>query len=330
MSFETQNVERKVLLILRILSESKSPMGARVIARKLLDYGVELSERAVRYHLKITDEKGLTDGLGRDGRTITQAGIEELKSALVSDKVGFVISKIELLAYRTTFDWKKRSGNVPVNTTFFPKAEFRQALKLMKEAFSAGLCVSELVAVAEEGESLGEVVVPEGKTGFATVCSIIVNGVLLKAGVPMDSRFGGILQIRQKRPLRFVELIEYSGSSLDPSEIFITSRMTNVTEVMKNGDGKILANFREIPALCRPLVEEVIDGLAKCGLYGLIQMGNTSESICEMPVGLNKVGIVLQGGLNPVAAAVEAGIDGINKAMSNIIDYRQLRSINDL
>jgi repressor of nif and glnA expression len=146
----------------------------------------------------------------------------------------------------------------------------------------------------------------------------------------MDSRFGGILQIRQKRPLRFVELIEYSGSSLDPSEIFITSRMTNVAEAAKNGNGKILANFREIPAICRPLVEEVIDGLAEARLNGLIQMGNTSESICEMPVGLNKVGVVLQGGLNPVAAAVESGINGINKAMSSLIDYRQLRSISDL
>ena len=51
---------------------------------------------------------------------------------------------------------------------------------------------------------------------LATVCSIVVNGVLLKNGIPMDSKFGGIVQISRGEPLRFVKLIHYSGSSLDP------------------------------------------------------------------------------------------------------------------
>ena len=33
----------------------------------------------------------------------------------------------------------------------------------MKPIFKAGLCVSDLVAVAGEGETVGEIVVPEGK-----------------------------------------------------------------------------------------------------------------------------------------------------------------------
>ena len=121
MGYERHEVERKVLAILKILSESTEPMGARVIAQRLQDYGVDLKERAVRYHLKIMDERGLTRLIGRDGRLITESGIEELKSALVSDKIGFVIGKIELLAYQTTFDWKKRRGQVPINVSLFPK-----------------------------------------------------------------------------------------------------------------------------------------------------------------------------------------------------------------
>jgi repressor of nif and glnA expression len=127
----------------------------------------------------------------------------------------------------------------------------------MADAFSHKLCASQLVAIAREGEMLGDMLVPEGSVGVATVCSIVINGVLLKEGIPMDSRFGGLLQMRRKSPWRFTDLIEYSGSSLDPSEIFITSRMTSVSEVIKTGDGKILANFREIPAVCVPLAEEV-------------------------------------------------------------------------
>ncbi len=322
--FETQEVERKVLSILKILRDSQEPLGARVIARRLKDYGIELGERAVRYHLKLTDGQGLTRTVGRDGRLITESGIDELKSALVRDKVGFAISRIELLAFRTTFDWEKRTGSIPVNVSLFPKEKFAAALQAMKPAFAAGLCVSDLVAVAGEGERLGEITVPQGRLGLATVCSIVVNGSLLKAGVPIDSRFGGILQMRNHQPLRFVELIHYAGSSLDPSEVFIRAKMTSVSETAIGGSGKILANFREIPALCHPTAEEVVAKLGEAGLGGLLLMGHTSEPVCEIPVELNRIGVVLLGGLNPVAAAEEAGIEAENHAMSTVIEYQNL------
>ena len=222
---DSHEVERKTISILRVLSESSQPLGAKLIARRLKEHGVELGERAVRYHLKLMDERGLTRPLQRrDGREITPLGIEEVNNALVADKVGFVLEKIELLTFRTSFDIERRSGLVPVNVSFFPKKRFAEALQVMKKVFRAGLCVSDLVAVAEEGERLGEALVPEGKVGLATICSLIINGSLLKAGIPIDSRFGGVLQIRNNRPLRFVDLIYYSGSTVDPSEVFIQLR----------------------------------------------------------------------------------------------------------
>ena len=102
MAFESQGVERKELAIMKILSDSQEPLGARVIAHHLKEYGLELGERAVRYHLKLMDERGLTKLLGqRDGRVLTEKGSEEIQSALVQDKVGFAISKIETLSFRT-------------------------------------------------------------------------------------------------------------------------------------------------------------------------------------------------------------------------------------
>lgn len=331
MGFETQDVERKVVSILKILSDSRDPLGARVIAERLKDHGVELGERAVRYHLKLMDERGLTNLVGRrDGRLLTERGIEEVRSARVKDKIGFAISRIELLAFRTDFDLEKHSGLIPINVSFFPKEKFKKAIQAMKPAFEEGLSVSNLVAMAPEGERLGELVVPQGKMGLATVCSIVINGSLLKAGVPMDSRFGGLLQIRNHRPLRFVELIHYSGCSLDPSMIFIKAKMTSVKEAANTGNGKILANFREIPVLCRPIAEEVINKLKEAGLKGLIVMGDTSEPVCEVPVELNKIGMVLLGGLNPVACAEEAGIGAENRAMSTIMEYQDLINFEEL
>jgi len=328
--FEIQDVERKTIAIMRILRDSPEPLGARVIAQSLEDHGVGLGERAVRYHLKLMDERGFTESLGRDGRVLTHLGLEELENALVNDKVGFVASKIELLAYQTDFDLDKRQGKVPVNVSFFPEKRFKKAIEVMKEAFQAGICVSDLVAIARQGEKLGGIFVPQDKIGLATVCSIVVNGALLRAGVPMNSKFGGILQIKNHKPLRFVELIQYAGSSLDPSEIFITSRMTSVGRVAEEGEGKILANFRETPAMCQSLAEKVVAGLKEANLNGLLIMGEVSKSLCEVPVELNKVGMILTGGLNPIAAAVESGIEVENHAMSTVMEYQDLVKFREL
>ena len=328
---DSYEVERKVISILRVLSESPQPLGARLIARRLKDYGVELGERAVRYHLKLMDERGFTRPLDRrDGREIAPLGIEELNNALVADKVGFVLERIELLAFRTSFNVERRSGLVPVNVSLFPKDKFTEALQTMKGAFEVGLCVSDLVAMASEGEQLGDVPVPKGKVGLATVCSVIINGSLLKVGIPMDSRFAGVLQIRNNRPLRFVDLIYYSGSTVDPSEVFIRAGMTNVWGVVREGGGKVLANFRKLPARCLPLAEEVTNQLKEVGLGGLIMMGNPSESVCGISVGLNRVGMILLGGLTPVAAAIEAGIEAENKAMSTLLEYQDLIKFHNL
>jgi HTH-type transcriptional regulator, global nitrogen regulator NrpRI len=327
---EVQDAKRKVIAILKVLQDSKEPLGARIIAQRLKSYGIELGERAVRYHLKITDERGLTRLVGRDGRLIIPAGEEELKSALVRDKVGFAISRIELLAFRTNFDPNRRAGLVPVNVSFFPEERFAEALKIMKPVFEKGLCVSDLVITARAGEKIGDGIVPKGKTALGTICSVVINGTLLKAGVPMDSRFGGIMEIKNHKPVRFVELINYAGSSMDPSEVFIRARMTSVLEVARKGEGKLLANYREIPALCRPIVENVVAQMKEVGIGGLLTMGNASEPVCEIPVELNRIGVVLLGGLNPVAAAEEAGIETDSHAMSTLVSYQSLTNIKKL
>jgi len=329
---DSREVEREKLAILRVLGSTSGSLGSQVIARRLRDeHGIELSERAVRYHLRLLDQQGLTSKVSRrSGRSVTPAGLDELGNALVSDKVGFVSDKIELLAYQSTFDAEKQIGFIPVNISFFQASEFKDALKAMTPAFKAGICVADKVAVAEAGGSLGGVLVPEGYTGLATVCSIVINGTLLKAGVPMDSRFGGTLQYRQNRPWRFTDLIYYSGSSLDPSEIFIASRMTGVAETARRGAGKILANFREVPAMSLPLVRDMMAKLEKAGIRGLVALGESGKPVCEVPVGLNKVGLVLTGGLNPVAAAAEAGFSTRNRAMSGLMDFRLLQSFWDV
>ena len=329
--FKPEDIERKVLLILKILHESPEPLGARVISRRMAEHNVQLSERTVRYHLKLMDERGLTNLVGRrDGRIITEQGFAEISDARVQDKIGLSISRIDILSFKTTFDVKKKCGLVPVNISFFPQEQFARALKIMKPVFKKKLAVSSRVAVAEAGKMMGDIAVPDGKVGFATVCSIVINGVLLKHGIPIDSKFGGILQMRKGEILRFVELIHYAGSSLDPSEIFIRGKMTSVRDVVKNGEGKILANFREIPALSRALVNRVMDDFAAAGINGILSIGNTGHPVCQTHVDVNKIGMILIGGLNPVAAACEEGFPVDNKAMSTVMEYEKMRDVETL
>jgi len=322
--------EKKIIAILKVLSESSEPLGSITIARQLERHGIFLSERGVRYHLRITDERGYTQPMGRDGRMLTVGGLEELRMALAPEQVGFMHDKLELLAFQTTFEPQKRTGQLPINTSLIDKDRFKEALAAMKVVFEAEFCVSHLVVMAAEGEKLGSVVVPAGKVGLATVCSAAINGVLLKDGIPIESRFGGVLEIRQGEPRRFVAIINYNGTSLDPSEQYIRAGMTDVSQAAETGIGKILANFREIPAPSRSLVEETIDSLREAGIDGVYVLGNTSEPVCQITVGLNRVGMVLLGGLNPVCAAVEAGIEVENVAESGIVDYQQLINFSEL
>ena len=327
---EAAETEKKIVQILSILSESPEPLGSITIARELESRGVFLSERAVRYHLRIMDERGFTRPAGRDGRTITQAGLDEIREALAPEHLGFIREKLEMIAFETTFDPVRKTGLLSINTSLIDKDRFKDAIAAMTPAFRAGLCVSDLVARATEGEKLGSVIVPAGKIALGTVCSVVQNGVLLKAGVPTDFRFGGLLEVRNSRPRRFVAVIEYAGTSLDPSEQFIRARMTTVGETARTGNGKIIGVFRTIPAPARGILEEKIAQLKEAGIHGTYAVGATSEPVCQVPVGLNRIGVVQLGGLNPVAAAVEAGIPIDSIAESGLIDYQRLVRVEEL
>ena len=322
--------ERKIVAILEILAESSEPLGSITIARELEKRGISLSERAVRYHLRTADERGYTQPAGRDGRMITQAGLDEIREALAPAHLGFIREKLETLAFQTTFDPRKKSGLLSINTSIVGKERVKDIIAVIKPVFKAKLAVSDLIAMASEGEKLGSVIVPPGKAGFGTVCSVVTNGVLLRGGVPTDYRFGGLLEVRNSMPRRFVAIIEYAGTSLDPSEQFIRARMTSVNDVVRSGSGKILGVFRTMPAPARNILEEKLEYLKEAGIHGVYAIGGTSESICQIPVGVNRIGVIQLGGLNPIAAAVEAGFEIESTAESGLIEYERLIRVSDL
>jgi repressor of nif and glnA expression len=321
---------RTIFAILNVLNRQHDKiLGSREISRQLKSHGIELTERTVRYHLRILDERGLTKVFGKEGRMITPKGKEELSQSLVSDKVGFIISKIETLSYLTNLDLEKGEGDIILNVSLFPEERLKEALKVMKPVFSSPYVMSDRVVLQRGGEKIGDAPVPDGKIGFGTVCSVTINGIFLKAGIPVTSKFGGVLQINSE-PVRFTSLISYEGSSLDPLEIFIKSRMTDVIGAVRNQAGKILASFREIPVVSLDRVRQLSERLKRKDMGGVLIIGNPNQSLLEMPVGFDKAGIIIVGGLNPVAALEEAGIPTISKAMSTLYKFSDLVKFKDL
>lgn len=321
---------KTMLSILKILDANPDQiLGSGAISKQLRMHGVELTERTVRYHLRILDERGFTKVFGKEGRMITPKGKEELTQALVSDKIGFVISKIETLSYLTNLDLETQEGNIILNISYFPEEKLESAVKLMKPVFSSPYVMSKMVILKKSGEKIGDVIVPDGQIGFGTVCSVTINGIFLKAGIPVTSRFGGVLQINSE-PVRFTALIAYEGSSLDPLEVFIKSKMTDVMGAVGNYSGKILASFREIPVVSIEKAAQLKEALYDKGIGGILLIGNPNQPLLEMPVGLDRAGMIIVGGLNPIAALEEGGISTTTKAMSTLYPFSELVAFHEL
>jgi len=322
-------MNKTMFSILTVLDKQSDIIGSKEISKHLKLHGVELTERTVRYHLKILDERGLTKVFGKAGRRITQKGREELTQSHVSEKVGFVINRMESLSYMTSFDMDRQEGDIILNVSYIHNKDLKDALKVMKPVYKSPYIMSDRLVIAGEGEKIGDVIVPEGKTGLGTVCSVTINGIFLKAGIPLVSRFGGVLQIEGSEPSRFTALISYEGSSLDPLEIFIRSKMTDVSGAVKNGSGRILSSFREVPVVGVDEAKSLAKRISDIGVGGILHIGNPNQPLLEMPVGIDKAGIVIVGGLNPIAAVEEAGIPTESKAMSTLYEYSKLISFKE-
>ncbi|MCD4812654.1 NrpR regulatory domain-containing protein [bacterium] len=326
----SDKTEKKRLSILRILQDSEKCLSSSKITRQLQSMGYDISGRTVRLYLMKLDREGLTNNHGKRGRRITDLGVKELSNAKVYEKIGLMAAKIDQLTYQMNFNLLQKSGSVVINISMLAIDKLLQSVPLIKNVFEAGYAMGKLLALFGPGERVGELSVPEGFVGIGTVCSVTLNGVLLTHGIPTNSRFGGLLEIQDKHPTRFVELIHYEGTTLDPLEIFIRSGMTDYIGATTAGNGRIGAGFREIPADSRDQVIKLAQQLKKIGLGGFLAIGWPGQPLLDIPVSEGRAGIVVIGGLNPIAILEENGLRLHSHAMASLVDYQSLFSFKEL
>lgn len=320
-------VQRKLIEILRIINENHEPIGARLIADKLNERGYPIGERGVRYHLRILDERGLTKRQGYDGRIITEQGIHELSDALVGDRVGFIITRIEKLIYDTTFDLRTGEGKVIINMSIIDKNDFDKTIELLRHVIYNGYSFSPYIKLIEEGTYISDFKIPEGKIGLATMCSITVDGILLKNGIPVNPKYGGILEVKERKPVSFEDIIVYSGTSIDPMRIFISKKMTRVLDAVNTGSGKLLANLREIPASAASEAEKILRSVLHARIGSIAEVGKPGKPLLNAPIDAGKVGVVVYAGTNAMAAAEEMGLKVTTYPISTIIDFKELKKL---
>ncbi len=326
----TDRIERKRLSILKVLQQSRKPLGSKAITEQLVNMGMDISERTVRFHLLALDQQSLTENIGRQGRRITDKGILELSKARIFEQVGFLAAKIDQMTYRMSFDLSRLAGTVVINTSLVETRSLDEAYPLMKSVFEKGFAMGKLLTIFEPGEQVGDLIVPVNYVGIGTVCSITLNGVLVAHGIPTVSRFGGLLEIENWKASRFTAIINYDGTSLDPLEIFIKSGMTDYMGATTDGNGQIGASFREVPAASRERVVELAEQVERVGLGGFMAIGWPGQPLVEIPINEGRVGAIVIGGLNPVAILEEAGIPVYSRALSALVDYSRLFSYETL
>ncbi len=325
-----EHIEKRRLLILKILKEADAPLGSDVITEKMKCLGYDISERTVRFHLLAMDKEGYTQYIGKRGRKITDKGKLEIPNAMVHQKIGFLNAKIDQMTYLMNFNLKTLQGSVVVNTSLIERKDLEANFPSVQKVFAKGYAMGRLLTLYPPGSRAGETEVPKGFVGLGTICSITVNGVLLSQGIPMYSRFGGLLELREAKPTRWTAIINYGGTTLDPLEVFIRSGMTDYLGATQTGNGQIGASFRELPAASRDRVLEIAATLEKIGLGGFMDIGWPGQPLLEVGVDENRLGAIVIGGLNPVAILEESGVKVYSRALSGLVEFKKLFPFEEL
>ncbi len=319
--------QRKLVEILRILSESNGEVGARKIAEELNRRGYNLGERATRYHLRMLDERGFTKKHGYLGRVITPLGEEEMKHALVSDRLGFVSTRIEEYEFKTTFDPLTDAGEAVVNICYIDKGDYDRSIDILKKVVEAGYAISPRLKVVDEGQEILENDVPEGQVALATFCSITIDGVLLKRGIPVTLKYGGIVRVKDNKAEHFTDIIDYHGTSINPMNVFVSRKMTSVLKVLETGSGNVLANVREIPVNARAKAQKIIDEMVGADVHGILSGCENIRPLLGAPIELGKCGIASYSGINPFAALTETGIRTRIIPLSAVMNVKELQRL---
>ena len=237
-----------------------------------------------------------------------------------SQPLVFTLSRIENLMYQVSFDPVAMKGKIITNTSLVEKERLNETLAIFYSTIQSGLSVSPLIMLEEEGRLIK----------IKTACSLTISGVLLKHGIPVRPKGGGLIEVIEREPTRFTDMLMYWATTIDPIDVLTAQGMTDIAGMMRTGNGRILGNLQEAPMLARDRIEEVLDHLTGAEFTGVLELGEPNMNVLGVSVERDHVGIALVGGTNLVAVAQECGINVTHESISDLTDVSEMKHIEEL
>lgn len=222
--------------------------------------------------------------------------------------------------HQVSFDPVEMKGKVITNTSLVEKERLNETLAVFYDTIQSGLSVSPLIMLAEEKRLVR----------IKTACSLTIGGVLLKYGIPVRPKGGGLIEVVEREPTRFTDMLMYWATTIDPIDVLTAQGLTDIMGMMRTGNGRILGNIHEAPMLARDRIEEVLDLLSAAEFTGVLELGEPNMNVLGVSVERDHVGIALVGGTNLMAAAQEYGIKISHESISDLTDVAEMKHIDDL
>ncbi len=231
----------------------------------------------------------------------------------IQSNVSFILSKSWNLIQQVDLDIEKKSGNIIANISYINKEDIDEAIETMQKSYELNKkYVNPHFQIISHPED-------ENKVGIATICSLSIDGLLIKNGIKSMPKYGGLLELTE--PPLFIDLISYTGSSIDPHKIFIAKDMTSI--ISDNGPKRLLASLKEIPFVARDHSVYLLDKLSELGLP-IYKIGKPRELTYNAKVDNYYFGLVTGSGLNTIAAIKEKGIDIEVKAATKLMPFESM------
>ena len=228
-------------------------------------------------------------------------------------KISFLLSKSWNLIEKVNFDVETLQGDIISNVSYLHKNEVDEAIDIMKNAYTSNR------KYINPYYKLVDHPTDDSKIGIATICSLSIDGILIKNGIMCNPKYGGLLELTE--PPAFLDLISYNGSTLDPHKIFLAKNKISITK--KEGPAKILASLKEIPYIALEHSEFLLNNLKNIG-FSIYKIGKPREVLYNAKIDNYNFGIVAGSGLNSIGAIEENEIDIEIKAIEKLIPFEKM------
>jgi hypothetical protein len=250
-----------------------------------------------------------------DELTPITAKISSRLTAPISEKqpkLPFLLSKSWNLIQQVNFDVEKQKGDIIANVSFVKRNDLDGTLRIMEDTYNDNpKFINPYYKLVDHPDD-------ENKVGIATICSLSIDGILINNGIMSNPKYSGLLELTE--PPLFIDLISYSGTTLDPHKIFLSKNMTSITG---NSPKKILASVKEIPYITRDYAVEILDVLNNIG-FSIYKIGKPREVVYNSKVDNYNFGVITGGGLNSIGAVKEKGIDIEVKALEKLMPFENM------